>query len=277
MRFRMRAALLAVLMAAAVARCGGGEPAFFSPQYEYEEDLTLSLDGSATMIVNASLPALAALRGLPVPTDGRARVDRDHIRALYSSPYADVVRISTWTRAKRRFVGVRLHIADIRSLPKAAPFSWSTYDLHREGDQTVYRQTLGAPARGASLIPGIGWTGDEVVAFRLHLPSRINYQNSRTLDTNEPRPAARGNILTWSQRLKDRLKGEPIAWQTGAPGVMAVRMDSQSILYRTLWLFALAFLAAVAVLVFLIWLTMRRGRGAVSQDPADRASSAVRR
>jgi cyanate permease len=27
-----------------------------------------------------------------------------------------------------------------------------------------------------------------------------------------------------------------------------------------LWLFGLAFLAAVAVLAFLIWLTMRRGR-----------------
>ena len=41
---------------------------------------------------------------------------------------------------------------------------------------------------------------------------------------------------------------------------MAVRMDSQSILYRTLYLFAIAFLAAVAVLGLLIWLTMRKGR-----------------
>ena len=106
----------------------------------------------------------------------------------------------------------------------------------------------------------VGWTGDEVVAFRLHLPSRIQYQNSRTLDTNRPRSAARGNILTWEQRLTDRLDGKPIAWEQGVPGVMAVRMDSQSILYRTLYLFAIAFLAAVAVLGLLIWLTMRKGR-----------------
>ena len=46
----------------------------------------------------------------------------------------------------------------------------------------------------------------------------------------------------------------------GVPGVMAVRMDSQSILYRTLYLFGIAFLAAVAVLGLLIWLTMRKGR-----------------
>jgi hypothetical protein len=37
-------------------------------------------------------------------------------------------------------------------------------------------------------------------------------------------------------------------------------MDSESILYRTLWLFAGAFAAAVLVLVTLIWLTMRRAR-----------------
>ncbi len=37
-------------------------------------------------------------------------------------------------------------------------------------------------------------------------------------------------------------------------------MESQSILYRTLWLFGGAFLAAVIVLASLIWWTMRRGR-----------------
>ena len=38
-------------------------------------------------------------------------------------------------------------------------------------------------------------------------------------------------------------------------------MDSQSILYRTLFLFAGAFTAAVLTLVLLIWWTMRRGSG----------------
>jgi hypothetical protein len=37
-------------------------------------------------------------------------------------------------------------------------------------------------------------------------------------------------------------------------------MESQSILYRTLWLFAGAFLAAITVLVLLIWWFVRRGR-----------------
>jgi hypothetical protein len=37
-------------------------------------------------------------------------------------------------------------------------------------------------------------------------------------------------------------------------------MDAESILYRTLWLFAGAFLAAVLVIVGLVWLTIRRAR-----------------
>jgi hypothetical protein len=259
MRFRLRAALLAVLMAAATG-CTGPN-GLLGSQYEYEEDLTLRLDGSATLVVNASIPALVALRGFSLDTSLHARADQivPRVRELYQSPYAEVVRVTEWTRPGRRFVGVRLRIPDIRSLPKAAPFSWSNYELRQQGGQTSFRHTLGAPAHDAATV-NVGWTGDEVVAFRLHLPSRIQYQNSRTLDTNRPRSAARGNILTWEQRLTDRLDGKPIAWEQGVPGVMAVRMDSQSILYRTLYLFAIAFLAAVAVLGLLIWLTTRKGR-----------------
>jgi hypothetical protein len=260
MSFRTRAVLLALVVAVGAARCGGGPAAIFGPQYEYEEDLTLSLDGSATLVVNASIPALVVLRGLPLSIDPASRVDQARVRAIYSSPYAEVTRVNTWTRAKRRFVGVTLRVPDIRALTKAAPFSWSTYDLHQENGLTVFKQTLGASAFKPGTMPNVGWSGQELVAFRLHLPSRIEYQNSRTLDTDEPRGASRGNILTWEQHLADRLDNKPIAWENGVPGVMAVRMDSQSILYRTLWLFGLAFLGAVGVLVLLIWLTMRRGK-----------------
>ena len=45
-------------------------------------------------------------------------------------------------------------------------------------------------------------------------------------------------------------------------------MDSQSILYRTLWLFAGAFAAALAVLALLIWLTMRKGAGEAATSTA---------
>ena len=256
MRFRLRAALAAVLVAAATA-CGGR--GLLAPQYEYEEDLTLGLDGSATLVVNASIPALVALRGLPLDASPRARLDRlaARVRELYTSQYAEVVRVAQWTRSRRRFIGVRLRVPDVRALPKAAPFSWARYTLEAADGQHVFTETIGAigPSAAKSVaLADVGLTGRELVAFRVHLPSHIRYHNARDIDRDEPRSIQRGNILTWEQRLSDRMQGTPVQ--------IEVRMDSESILYRTLYLFGLAFLAAVAVLALLIWLTIRKGQQA---------------
>jgi hypothetical protein len=91
------------------------------------------------------------------------------------------------------------------------------------------------------------------MAFKLHAPSKIRFQNVKKLDgTNGS--TERGNILTWEQTLADRRAGKPID--------MVVRMEATSILFTTVWLFVGAFAAAVLVLVGLIWLTIRRGRRA---------------
>jgi hypothetical protein len=263
----MRAAMVAIVAAALVAACNGRRGPL-GPEYEYEEDLTLSLNGTATLVVNASVPALVALRGLPVNPDPRTRGDqlKKQIQDLYSSPVTKVGRISTWTRHGRRFLGIHLTVADIRSLPTARPFSWATYDLRERGEQIVFRETLSKTGMSTPP-PDAGWQGNELVAFRLHLPARIRFHNSRDLQSQQPRSPSRGNILTWEQRLTDRLAGNPIAYaEDKTPDVMEVRMDRESILYRTLWLFGLAFLAALLVIAALIWFTMRRG-------PADPAPS----
>jgi len=257
----MRAALLAVVAAVVVTACSGRSGPL-GPEYEYEEDLTLALDGSATLVVNASVPALVALHGLPLNTDLRTRADqlKNDVRALYGSPYSQVVRINTWNRRGRRFVGIRLTVPDVRALPQARPFAWSKYELREQGEQVLYKHALKRTNPAAGPGAGSGWQGNELVAFRLHLPARIRFHNSRDLATDTPRQAARGNILTWEQRLTDRLEGKPIAYaEDKTPDVMEVRMDRQSILYTTLWLFGFAFLAALLVLGGLIWLTMRRG------------------
>jgi hypothetical protein len=255
----LRAILIALALAAAASACGGRAPGGLGTEYEYEEDLKLRLDGSATLVVNASVPALVGLRGLPLNTDPKARADdlKSQLRELYTSDTTRVGRISNWTRRGRRFVGIHVSVSDVRALSKVAPFAWATYDLREAGEQVLFRQTLSKPATAGGT-PGL--TGDEIVAFRLHLPARIRFQNSRHLERDESRPAARGNIVTWEQRLRERLAGKPIAYaEDRTPDVMEVRMDRQSILYRTLWLFGIAFAAALLVLAGLIWLTMRRG------------------
>ena len=139
------AALMLLLMAAA---CGGQ---IFGKVYEYDEDLYVSLDGSAELIVNASIPALVTLRGLDLPLDPGVRFDTDRIRSAYASPLTEVTRVSRpWRRQERRFVQVRLRMKDIRRLSEVAPFSWSTYELAEKEGLAVYRQHIA----GSAMRPG---------------------------------------------------------------------------------------------------------------------------
>jgi hypothetical protein len=261
MSLSARAVVLA-LVTMALASSGACKGGILGKQYEYEEDLYLALDGSATLVVNASVPALVALRGIDLDPAGTTRLDVDKIRAAYQSPVATITRISPpWRRAGRRFIQVRLDVKDVRKLSEAAPFSWSRYTLEAQNGRHVFEQKIGAAALRPGTLHNVGWNGSEVVAFRLHLPSRIIWHNARDLETGLARSTARGNILAWEQHLADRLDGTPVD--------VKVEMDSQSILYRTLWLFGGAFVAAVTVLALLIWFTVRKGAG----EPAPTATS----
>jgi hypothetical protein len=221
-------------------------------QYEYEEELYLALDGSATMYVNASVPALVALRGLELDTNPRTRVDRNRVHAIYESPITHVTRVSTSRRAGRRFVHLRIEVGDVRRLGEARPFAWSTYRFAHEGDEYIYRQAVGQPAGGNPGQPG--WRGSEIVAFRMHLPSKIRYHDAPS------KQVERGNILVWEQPLADRLAGHPLS--------IEARLDTQSILYRTLWLFGLMMvLVLVLFAALLLWL-LRKGRQQTPAAPA---------
>jgi hypothetical protein len=262
MSLRARGALLGIVLAALAAAACSNQ--IFGKQYEYEEDLYVALDGSGTLIVNASLPALKALRGIDVAREN-SRVDRDALRDAYTTPVTEVDRISRpWRRSGRQFIQIRLNVPDVKKLGEAPPFSWSRYELAQKDGHHVFKQHVGASALQPGTLQNVGWTGKEIVAFRLHLPSRIRYHNSRDLETNATNATERGNILRWEQQLADRLEGAPVD--------VEVQMESQSILYRTLWLFAGAFVAAVALIGFLIWLTIRHG---AKQEAAQSSSKTL--
>lgn len=248
---RVKWVLAAVLIVVAMG-LWSRESGIFGRQYEYEESLRVSLDGSASLTINASVAALAALRGLDVDPQ-RTPVDRDRIRAAYESPVTTVTSIPrSWHRRGREFVQINLQVDDVRRLHEAEPLSWSRYELFEQDGQHRFRQTVGASALRPGTLQNVGWTGQEIVAFRLHLPSRILEHNARDLEGDEPTGIGRGNILAWEQHLSDRLEGRPIT--------VGVRMESQSILYLTLWLFAGAFALAVLTILSLVWWTVRRGR-----------------
>ena len=231
-------AALALIAATTAAACGG-----LFRQYEYEEEMYLSLDGTAAVYVNSSIAALNALRGTSFDTNPDVAVDRAAIRNYFTSPNTHVNgSVTTSRRGNRRFVHVRVDVDDVTRLGEAAPFAWSRYRFGREGNLYAYRQTVGAPARKD--VGDVGWTGRETVAFRLHIPSKVTFQN-----TGPPR---RGNILVWEQALGDRLKAEPLT--------LEAKIEMQSILYRTLWLFGATFAAVAIMFSLVIWWVLRHGR-----------------
>jgi hypothetical protein len=233
---------LAVILASTLVMMGCDR--VLSKQYEYEEEIYLSLDGTATVHVNGSVPALVALRGLALDTAPRARIDRGAVRRAYTSSVTTVTRLGTSRRNGRRFVHLRLSVSDIRRLHEVAPFAWSRYALGEKGGAVVFTQHVGPPAGRA--VGDVGWKGDELLAFRMHLPSKIQYHNAPS------KQVERGNILAWEQRLSERLAGAPVD--------VEVRLDTQSILYRTLWLFASMILLVASVFIVLITWIVRKGR-----------------
>jgi hypothetical protein len=240
---RVRDVTTLVLLGVTMVIAGSCQRSIFR-QYEYEEEVYLKLDGSATVMVNSSIAALVALRGLDLNPDPSAWPDRDKIRGLYGSqsPAVRVTRVSRpWRRSGRLFVHVRLDVDDIRQLPKSAPFAWSTYQFSVRGQQYHYLQVLG-PSAGKA-VPNVNWDGTEIVAVRMHLPSKIEHHNTKKID--------RGNIVGWEQPLKDRLAGKPLE--------MEVRMQTQSILYRTLTIFGLALAAALALMAAIVVWVKKKG------------------
>jgi len=124
------------------------------------------------------------------------------------------------------------------------PFAWSTYSFKRDGDLFYYKQIVGASTAGVNA-SNVGWKGNELVAFRIHLPSKIAYHNA---GAGNPQ---RGNILSWEQPLSERLRGTPLT--------LDARIGAQSILYRTLALFGATFVAVAVLFGLLLWWVLRRG------------------
>jgi hypothetical protein len=245
--WRAAALVVAAVAAATLTGCSGSTGLF--RQYEYEEEIYLSLDGTATVDVNASIPAINALRGSAFDTRPASRVDRDAVRAFYTSPVTNVRQVSQSRRSGRRFVHVRMDVDDISRLGEAPPFHWSSYSLRREGDLYVFRQSIGAAANRP--VGDVGWNGSEAVAFRVHVPSKITYHNAGVGNY------LRGNILVWEQSLVDRLHGKPLA--------LDARMQTRSILYRTIILFGLTLLLVAATFAFVIVAVLRGGKNKAGQ------------
>ncbi len=124
------------------------------------------------------------------------------IAALYEAPGIRVARVTSSRQRGRRFAHLRLEVADIRQLPASPMFSWATIGFDRTGELYRYREDVGPSANKP--VGDVGWKGNELIGYRLHLPSKIAYHNAGKDNL------LRGNILAWEQTLTDRLAGVPL-------------------------------------------------------------------
>jgi hypothetical protein len=229
-----------------VSACGSG--GLLGKEYEYEEEVRLDVDGSARMDLSSSVAALVALRGFDL--DPAADVDRAKVRSMFEGPGVAVSSVRVSRRDGRRFVHVRLDVDDIRQLSRVAPFSWSSYQFSRRGEVLEYKQSVGRAA--AKAFGDVGWNGNELVAFRMHIPSVIVYHNAPSKEVE------RGNILAWEQPLVERLKGVPVD--------VEVNMEPDSILYTTVLLFGSTIVLAAVAFGVVIWRVARHGREEVALE-----------
>ncbi|MFM8536174.1 MAG: hypothetical protein ACKOEC_21770 [Acidimicrobiia bacterium] len=235
----MRLAFALVLMAVLTSMACSN---VIARKYEYEEEIFLRLDGSATVYVNASVPALVALRGVSLPLDPAARLDRIAVRDLYQTPVTQVESVTTSRREGRRYVHLRLDVPDVRKLGEAPPFAWSSY-RYVEGDASFEFGQKMNDAAGKE-VGSAGREGDELVAVRMHLPSVITFHNAPSRTTE------RGNIVTWEQPLAERLKSTPLDIQA--------TLEKDSILFRTLALFAAMGVLVILTFIGAIWFVRSR-------------------
>ena len=219
-----------------------------SRRYEYEEEIYVNLDGSATVYVNAAVPALVALRGVDLPLDASARLDRNDVRAIFE------------TAGQRACANVSTSRRDGPTLRPRARRGPRHPPPERGGDHSpgplraLRRQrrgrvhaAVGACGRAGRRATSAG-PASELVAFRLHLPSRVTFPQFPL----EASPA-------WQHhRLGAAARGAP---RGHAASTSTSQMDSDSILASTLLLFgAMIVLVVIAFSVF-IWFIGGREQG----------------
>ena len=114
-RLRLAACLLA---AATVVACSNP----LGRQYEYDEQTYLAVDGSATVVVNSSLPALVALRGASLDPKPDGTADRDSIRQMYQSAGCTVDKVGV----KKAIKALVRPIQDIADAIQRQDSKWLT-------------------------------------------------------------------------------------------------------------------------------------------------------
>ena len=232
-------ALLAVVFALAGCR------ALVPQQDQYEEELYLALDGSATHVRQRLRPRTRGAAGAGSgPGSAEAPLDRRRVRELYESPVTHVTRSA---RHAARVAGsctcastcrtcggfprrIRLHGPRTGCVAPATSTSTSRSLAPRQG---VTSATRGGAARKS-------WRS--ACTCRARFATTMRRRRWLSVATS------------WCGSSRSRIGSR------ASRSHIEVRIDIESILYRTLWLFGVMIVVVVTLFAGLLWWIVRKGR-----------------
>ena len=221
-----------VLLAAGIRGCVA---------YEYEHEFWLKVDGSGTVYVTGRPELWRAFKGLRSAGDD-ADALRKAARDLFERSGLHVRKVTITHRKGRPYLFVSARFDDVNALAGTPAFpdlqiGLRPLDGHlrREGRWSRPPSPAGPPVDAFGLM-----------AVRFHLPSKVYGHD------NAAGGVERGNIVGWKQDVAQALGGASLTF--------GATIDSRSILWSTVGLFAAAIAAAFAIIAVALLLVFRRGK-----------------
>jgi len=217
--------------------------------YEYEEEVSLEVDGSGRLRVSGSseiLQALHVIDGLSGPNGG--------MTSRFEGPGFELDSVRETEREGRKFVHVQGRFEDWNELCAHPAFADRECRLDVTDDELDLYLTLPAPEGD---IPE-GVPPEATLALRFHFPSTVLYHNSRG-------DIERGNIIAWERTVAEHFDAPNL--------VVEARFERRSVLATTVVILGTAVAVVLFSVALALFLMVRKGRIQLALE-ADGALSA---
>ena len=209
--------------------------------YEFDHEFWLKVDGSGSVYVTGRPELWRAFKGLP--TEG---LDNDALRAaaraLFERSGLRVRRVTITRRKGNSYLFVSADFKDVNALRGTPAFPDLDIALRQTAEHLRLEGRWSRP--GATSGPPVDSAG--LMAVRFHLPSKVYGHDNAHMGVE------RGNIVSWRQEMAQALAGQPLAF--------GATIDSRSILWSTVGLFAAAIVLGFGIIAVALALVFRRGR-----------------
>jgi hypothetical protein len=225
----------AVLLAAGLRGCVA---------YEYEHEFWLKVDGSGSVYVTGRPELWRAFKGLESRGDDSDAL-RQAARDLFERAGLRVRKVTITHRRGRAYLFVSASFDDVNALSGTQAFPDLQIALRRQEDGHLRLQGRWSrpPLPPAPPVDAFG-----PMAVRFHLPSKVYGHD------NAAGGVERGNIVGWRQDVARALAGDALAF--------GATIDSRSILWSTVGLFAAAIVTGFGIIAVALFVFLRRGRRA---------------